>query len=285
MADRLLSGTRALVTGASSGIGAAIARRLAVRGAALVLAARRRDRMEALAGELRSSAGVTVDVVEVDLTAPGATRALWQAATAGGTIEILINNAGFGMMRPFGAVDLEREHAMLQLNILSLVELTHHFVNDVLGRAPRPARAHVLNVASLAAWQALPWFASYAASKAFVRDFSEAIHYELKPQGVAVTCLCPGGTRTEFHELAGAGNYGWLANRSLLSAERVAELGVRAMLRGKKTIVPGVLNNIARFLTSLSPRGLASRTAVLLMGGPRRGALPPPRAPGEAPAP
>ena len=271
---RPLADHRALVTGASSGIGAAIARQLAARGADLVITARRGDLLTQLAADLRAAHGVTVDVVEADLGQPGATDALWRAATAARPVDILVNNAGFGHLRPFGEVPLDRERELLQVNVLSIVELSHHFV--AAHRPPR--RGHVLNVSSIAAWQAVPWFAAYASSKAFVRDFSEAIHYELAPRGIAVTCLCPGGTRTDFHAVAGSGNYGWLANASMLSAERVAEIGVRAMLRGKKTVVTGVLNKIACFLTSLSPRGLASRVSVLVMGGERHGQLPP-RAP------
>jgi uncharacterized protein len=271
MSERPLADHRALVTGASSGIGAAVARSLAARGADLVLTARRGDLLAQLAAELRTRDGVTVDVIEADLGQPGVTDDVWRAATDSRPIDILVNNAGFGHLRPFGEVPLVRERELLQVNVIALVELTHHFVT-----AHRPGRrAYVLNVASIAAWQAVPWFAAYASSKAYVRDFSEAIHYELAPRGIGVTCLCPGGTRTDFHALAGSGNYGWLANASMLSAERVAEIGVRAMLRGKKTVVTGLLNKIACFLTSLAPRGLASRASVLVMGGERHGQLPP----------
>jgi short-subunit dehydrogenase len=280
--DRSLAEHRALVTGASSGIGAAIARRLAARGAGLVLTARREELLTALAAELRA-AGTTVEVVVADLGVAGATDALWRAATAGGPIDILINNAGFGHLRPFGEVDLGRERELLQLNIVSLVELTHHYVTSHATRRSG-RRGHVMNVSSIAAWQAVPWFATYASSKGFVRDFSEAIHYELAGKGIAVTCLCPGGTRTDFHAGAGAGNYGALANISMLSAERVAEIGVRAMLRGKKTVVTGLLNKIACFFTGLAPRGLASRASTFVMGGERHGQLPP-RAPRQLPPP
>jgi short-subunit dehydrogenase len=277
--DRSLAEHRALVTGASSGIGAAIARRLAARGAGLVLTARREELLTALAGELRA-AGTPVEIVVADLGVAGATDAVWGAATAGGPIDILVNNAGFGHLRPFGEVDLGRERELLQLNIVSLVELTHHFVTS----RGTSRRGHVMNVSSIAAWQAVPWFATYASSKGFVRDFSEAIHYELAGKGIAVTCLCPGGTRTDFHAGAGAGNYGALANISMLSAERVAEIGVRAMLRGKKTVVTGLLNKIACFFTGLAPRGLASRASTFVMGGERHGQLPP-RAPRQLPPP
>lgn len=268
-----LSGYRALVTGASSGIGAEIARALARRGARLVVVARREDRLRALAAELTAEHGVEVEVVTADLGAPGGALEAWQRATAGGAIDVLINNAGFGHFRPFGSVAAERELAMLQLNVAAVVELAHAFVAAHAGRAPeRPA--YLMNVSSIAAWQATPNFATYAASKAFVRNFSEALHYEQRGRGVVVSCLCPGGTVTDFHAIAGAGDYGWLANASMLPAATVAEKGVRALLRGKKTLVTGVLNKLACFFTGLSPRWLASRASVFVMGAPRPGALP-----------
>lgn len=268
-----LSGYRALVTGASSGIGADIARALARRGAALVLSARRADRLEALAAELRAAHGVTAEVVTADLTAPGAAAALWARATAGGTVDVLINNAGFGHFRAFGDVALARETDMLQLNVVAVVELAHAFV--VAHRA-RPASrpAYLMNVASLAAWQPVPNFATYAATKVFVRNFSEALYYEHRGRALRVHCLCPGGTTTDFHATAGAGNYGKLANASMLPAAAVAEAGVRAMLRGKKTLVTGVLNKLSAFFTGMLPRGLTSRASTWVMGKPRPDALP-----------
>jgi len=263
---RQLAGHRGLVTGASSGIGADIARSLATRGADLVISARRLDRLDALATELRERHRVQVEVVAADLGAPGGAAALWAAATATGPIDLLVNNAGFGHFRPFADVDFARDTEMLQLNVTSVVELCHRFV-------AQGHRGWILNVASIAAWQAAPNFASYGASKAFVRNFSEALHYELAPR-VQVTCLCPGGTHTEFHATAGAGDYGAIARASMLPSAKVAEQGVRALLRGKKTLVTGWLNKIACFLTGLAPRWLSSRGSVFILGAPRRNALP-----------
>ncbi len=265
-----LTGRRALVTGASSGIGAACARLLAARGATLVITARRKDRLDALAAELRA-AGTTVDVVVADLGAPGGEAALW-AAAATRPIDVLVNNAGFGHFRPFADVSPERDVEMLQLNIGSLVALTHRFVEA--RRADKADRGWILNVASIAAYQSVPFFATYAASKAFVRNFSEALHHELRPSGIGVTCLAPGGTHTEFHGVAGAGVYGKLANASMLSAEAVAAIGVRAMLRGKKTVVPGVMNKLSCFFVRFVPRGVASRLAVWVTGRPKTAQLP-----------
>jgi short-subunit dehydrogenase len=262
-----LGGHRALVTGASSGIGADLARSLAARGADLVITARREERLAALAAELK---GVKVDVIVADLGKPGAAAALWARATADRPVDLLINNAGFGHFRAFADVPAERDAEMIQLNVTSLVELCHAF----LAALPDGKPGWIMNVASIAAWQAAPNFATYGATKMFVRGFSEALHYELKPRGVKVTCLCPGGTHTEFHVTAGAGDYGAIARASMLPSATVAEKGVRALLRGKKTLVTGLLNKLACFFTGLSPRGVSSRASMFILGAPKRAALP-----------
>jgi uncharacterized protein len=264
---RQLAGHRGLVTGASSGIGADIARSLAARGCDLVVSARRVERLEQLAAELRATHQIQVEVVPADLGTPDGARALWDAATSTGPIDVLVNNAGFGHFRPFADVDALRDAEMLQLNVTSVVELCHWFVAQ--GR-----RGWILNVASIAAWQAAPHFATYGASKVFVRNFSEALHYELAPRDITVTCLCPGGTHTEFHAAAGAGDYGAIARASMLPSAAVAEKGVRALMRGKKTLVTGVLNKIACFLTGLAPRWLSSRASTFILGTPKTAALP-----------
>ena len=267
-----LSGKRALITGASSGIGLAIARQLAARGAALVVTARRLDRLQALADQLRAAHNVTVDVIDADLSADGAAIDVWQRATHGGAaVDILVNNAGFGYFRPFVEATWQRDAELLQLNIVALAHLCRLFVD---ARGENVHRGYIMNIASTGAFQPVPNMASYAASKAYVRNFSEALAIELAPRNITVTCVCPGGTLTEFHDAAGAGNYGRIANASMLSAERVAELGVRAMLRGKSLIVTGVMNKIACFFVRLGPRSLVARSAMFVLGKPRTEALP-----------
>lgn len=263
-----LTNYRALVTGASSGIGADLARALARRGVALVLVARREDRLRELAAELTNAHGVATEVIAADLTAPGATSEVWRRAAAGGSIDILINNAGFGHFRRFGATSLERELDMLRLNISAVVELSHAFVTAHADRS-RDRPAYLMNVASIAAWQATPHFATYAASKAFVRSFSEALHYEQRDRGIVVSCLCPGGTTSEFQAISGAGDYGKIANASMLSSEEVAEAGVRALLSGKKTLVTGVLNKVACLFTGMMPRWMSSQASMFVMGPPK----------------
>ncbi len=256
-----LRGLRALVTGASSGIGAAIARELAGRGVSLVLTARREDGLRATAD---ACAGVAVEVVIADLGTPGGTQQVWTAATAGGAIDILVNNAGFGTLVPFADSDWTRDAEMIQLNMTSLAELARRFL------AQQRPRGYILNVSSIGAYQAVPNMALYAASKAFVRDFTEALHDELAGTAVSATCLCPGGTKTEFHAIAGAGNYGWLARSAMLSAEAVARFGVRAMARRRRIAIPGVLNKLSCWGVRLVPRRFASWIARRIMGRQRK---------------
>jgi len=265
-----LTGKRALVTGASSGIGAAIARLLAADGVELVLTARRRDALDQVAAEC-TARGARVRVIAADLGRPGAAAALWTEAAAGGRIDLLVNNAGFGYFRPFAAADWDRDAELLQLNVTSLVELARRFVS---AREGLPDRAYLLNVASIAAYQSVPGFAVYASSKAFVRNFSEALHDELAGTPISVTCICPGGTKTAFHAQAGAGDYGFIANRSMMSAEAVARIAVRALRRGKRTAIPGLVNKLSCWGVRLVPRRIASWIATRILGRPRAEALP-----------
>ena len=260
-----LAGFRALVTGASSGIGLAIAHELSRRGAKLVLTARRTPERDALAAE-RGGA----DVIVADLGTPGAASALWATATASGPIDIVVNNAGFGYFRRFDEAEWSRDAELLQLNIVALVELCRRFVDAKTGNGP----GYIVNVASIAAYQSVPTFAVYAASKAFVRNFTEALHDELAGSPLSATCVCPGGTRTDFHAIAGAGDYGFVANASMKSAEAVAAMSVRAMLRRRRTVVPGVLNNLSCFGVRLVPRAVASWMSRRVLGKPKA-ALPP----------
>ena len=264
------TGKRALVTGASSGIGAAIALELAAHGVALVLTARRRDALETVAAACTERGG-RVEIATADLGQLDAASGLWNTVRANGSFDILINNAGFGYFRPFTAADWRRDAELIQLNITSLVELSRRFIDD---RRTAPGRAYLLNIASIGAYQSVPNMAVYAASKAFVRNFTEALHDELRGSPITATCVCPGGTVTGFHTAAGAGNYGWLANASMMSAESVARVAVRALQRGKRTVVPGAPNKIAAWSVRLVPRRLASWVASRVLGRPRSDALP-----------
>jgi len=266
MAD--LSGHRALITGGSSGIGAAMARVLAARGCALVLAARRR---EALTEVAATCVGARVDVVTCDLGVRGGAATLWEAATAQSHVDILINNAGFGTFREFTASEWGRDAELLEVNITSLVDLSKRFVAARVGQ-----RGYLLNIASIAAYQSVPNMATYAASKAFVRNFTEALHDELRGTELSATCVCPGGTRTAFHRTAGAGNYSWLANATMMTADEVASVAVRAMLARKRTVIPGLANKLSCFGVRWVPRRLASWLTRRVLGKPKL-ALPPRR--------
>lgn len=265
-----LRGKRALVTGASSGIGAAIARIFADEGAHLVLTARRKDQLDAVAAECRGK-GVTVDVIVADLGKAGEAARLWAAATAGAAVDILVNNAGFGYFRPFGEVEAAREAELVQLNMTALVELSRAFV---VTRKAAAGASYLLNIASIGAYQSVPNMALYAASKAFVRNFTEALHDELSATHASATVVCPGGTKTEFHAQAGAGNYSWIANASMMSAEECARKSVRAMLKKKRTYIPGLINKLSCFGVRLVPRWFASWMARRVLGKPRPGELP-----------
>lgn len=267
-----LTGKRALVTGASSGIGAAIARELAALGTDLVVTGRRRDALDTVAADCRGR-GVRVETVVADLGKPDGAAALWTAARAGGALDIVVNNAGFGYFRPFRTVDWSRDAELVQLNITSLVELSRRFVDDRSNGFPHD-RAYLVNIASIGAYQAVPNMALYAASKAFVRNFTEALHDELRGSPISATCVCPGGTATGFHAMAGAGNYGWLANASMMSAEAVARSAVRAMRAGKRNIITGVLNKLACWSVRLVSRRIAAWMSRRVLGRPRSAELP-----------
>jgi short-subunit dehydrogenase len=271
-----LQGKRALVTGASSGIGAAIARELAGLGVDLTLTARRRDALETVAAAC-TARGVRVDLITTDLGVPGAASALWTTARTAAPIDILINNAGFGYFRPFRDADWQRDAELIQLNMTSLVELSRRFIDDRTADragAAAPGRAYLVNIASIGAYQSVPNMALYASSKAFVRNFTEALHDELRGSPISATCICPGGTETAFHAAAGAGDYGWVANASMMSAEAVARITVSAMRRGTRTLLPGLPNKLAAWSVRFVPRRIASWLASRILGKPKAAALP-----------
>ncbi len=238
----------ALVTGASSGIGLHMARILAQRGYGLVLVARRQDRLEALRDELARPERPVVILVQ-DLADRDAAARI-EAATAHLEVEVLVNNAGFGMQGRFIEMDLGAVEKMAVVNMHSLTELTARFVRPMATRR----KGYVLNVASAAAFLPSPYVAAYAATKAYVLHFSEALAYELRGTGVSITTVYPGITPTEFNEVAGAQTPRWLA-ASILSAEQVAAIGLRAMFARRRAVVPGWINTINAIFSRILPRG------------------------------
>jgi short-subunit dehydrogenase len=267
----------ALVTGASSGIGEAIARELAARGADVILAARRLDRLEALAESLREAHGTWVEVIALDLGEADAAAKLYAATEgAGRTVDVLVNNAGFGSHDNFVDIPWDRTASQLQLNVVTLTELTHRFAHAMLGRD----RGWILNVASVGAYTPVPAYATYAAGKAYVRSFSEALAHELRATRVRVCCLNPGATATEFMDVAGH-EVPSFARLALMSPERCARIGVRALFAGRRNVVAGWSNVMATFLLRFVPRRVAAWAAALSMSAPppvaRIGAGPAPR--------
>jgi uncharacterized protein len=260
-----LAGLRALVTGASSGIGREIARELAGRKCDLVITGRRGDRLEALAAELRTARGVDVRVIQQELEADDAPARLFAATEGAGlSIDLLINNAGFGDYRAFADQSWQRNADMLRVNVMAMAELTHRFLGPMLTRG---RRAYILNVASIAAYEPVPYFATYAASKHYVLAFSESLAHELEGTHVSVTCICPGATRTEFVERAGQ-KVGWIGRRTFTDADRVARTAVRAMLGGRRNVVPGLINKLTCLATRLAPHRTLAAASVFVLGKP-----------------
>jgi uncharacterized protein len=252
-----LRGRHALVTGASSGLGADFARELAARGAAVTLAARREDRLRALQRELADRHGGAVEVAVVDLTAGGAAERLHRDTEAAGRpVDVLVNNAGYGLYGEFSKLDWERECNMLELNVIVPVHLTKLFLPAMLERG----FGHVLNVASIGAYQPSPLYASYAAAKSFVLHFTEALSYELRGSGVHATALSPGVVATEFLQVAGQTPTRY-QRRSRMDSPTVARIGVDAMLKGRPSVVAGRRNAAAAWSVRLLPRRTAAALA------------------------
>ena len=235
----------ALITGASSGIGWELAKLFAAGRFNLVLVARNKLRLEALAAELGGSNAIQVKVLAKDLASPTAPAEIFEALR-GTPISILVNNAGVGAYGPFAQSDLRVQTDLMQVNMTALVQLTHLFLQPMLERGS----GRILNVASIAAFQPGPMVNTYYASKAFVYSFSYALAEELKRTGVTVTTLCPGGTRTEFFARA---RMRTSRRWPMMDARKVAELGYRGLMRGKRVVIPGVTNKAASTLVKFAP--------------------------------
>jgi short-subunit dehydrogenase len=249
------TGGTALVTGASSGIGVAIARELAERGHALTLTARREDRLRSLAAELSADHGVKAAVVTCDLADPGGRERLAaEIRSSGRAVEVLVNNAGFGSRGDFVSNDPGRMIGMVRVNVEAVVDLTSRFLPGMVERG----RGAIINLGSVASFQPLPGAATYAATKAFVLSFSEAIRTEQRGSGVSVTAVCPGPVKTEFTEAAGMGGVEHGTPDLLwMSAEEIARHAVEGAENDKRVVVPGVLNRAQSIAGHHTPRSLA----------------------------
>ena len=241
------------MTGASSGIGAAIARELAGRGLGVTLTARRKDRLVALADELSERHGIRAETVACDLSSAAARKRMVKTiADRGVEVDVLVNNAGFGSAGRFQDLDQDFEVQMVRTNVEAVLDLCGTYVPQMVARG----RGSVLNVASVAAFQPVPRQSTYAATKAFVLSFTEGLHVDLKGTGVSATALCPGPTKTEFGDTAGIPDELFEIPGLVYSPEDMATAGVRAMERGRRSVVPGATNVVGAVGGRLMPRSL-----------------------------
>jgi len=240
-----------VVTGASAGIGVALARVFARHGHELALIARREERLNALADEIAATGARRPIVIVMDLVAPGSARQISEVLAAqGAEPQFVVNNAGFGLVGLARARDRDEQLQMIDLNVRALTELSLAFV-DSLARY----RGGLLNVGSMAGFLPGPGMAVYYATKAYVLSFSEALHRELAPRGVRVTALCPGPVPTEFQSLAGIPD-GHSPRLLICSAAEVAQAGYRGLMAGRRVVVPGLANKAVVTLLRHLPRGL-----------------------------
>ncbi|HSG50324.1 MAG TPA: SDR family oxidoreductase [Longimicrobiales bacterium] len=245
----------ALVTGASGGLGADMARILAARGFPLVLTARSAPDLEDLARELGEAHGTQVRLVPMDLSSPGAGDALADAVEATGIpVEVLVNNAGFGQWGPWVEQDAEEEAAMLRLNVEALTVLARRMAPGMVAQG----YGRILNVGSVAGFFPGPLMTVYYATKAYVLSFSEALAEELRGTGVTVTCLCPGPVRTGFQDRA-ALSLPRVTSPAVVPSREVARAGIEGMFRGRARVVPGLLNKLSVWAPRFLPRTLVPK--------------------------
>ncbi|WP_082235023.1 SDR family NAD(P)-dependent oxidoreductase [Halobacillus massiliensis] len=247
----------ALITGASSGIGYELAKLFAKSGYALIIVARSETKLQQLKDELKD---YPVSIIVQDLSKQGATEELYnKVREKGRTVEVLVNNAGFGLNGQFDEILLRDQQAMLQVNIMALTELTHYFLPDMKNSRMNGVPRGVINVASTAAFQPGPRMAVYYASKAYVLSFSEALVEEFKGTGVSVTALCPGATETKFFETANA--EGTRLTERMMSPKQVANEGFIGFVKGKRIVIPGKMNRSMALAAKFMPRSTSAKLA------------------------
>ena len=253
----------ALITGASSGIGECFARALAQRRQDLVLVARSLNKLNKLAEELRAAHEIRAEVIDHDLSPPGAAAGLTAKLRERALpISLLINNAGFGARGEFWKLDGDRQSAMVRLNVLALQELTHHLLPTMI----EARRGAIINVSSTASFQPIPYTAVYAATKAFVTWFSMALEEELRPYSIKVVTLCPGGTQTNFFSSGEYGQVNFLGG--LQTPAKVVEEALKALDARGGVVVPRLLNRLSIFAQRLAPRTLVVKTAARMFRPP-----------------
>jgi short-subunit dehydrogenase len=248
----------ALVTGASAGLGVEFARQLSKRGHRLVLAARRKERLEKLAKELGDARAVAIDLSKSNAAAKLAA----DLEANDEAVDLLVNNAGFGLIGRFAELDAKRQRQMIDLNVGALTDLCRAVAPGMIERKS----GAILNVASTAAFQPGPKMAVYFATKAFVLSLTEALHEELRPHGIKVSCLCPGPTRTEFGDVAGFGGNGAF-DRIAMNAREVVEAGLEGLDSNRAVVVTGWINKIGVASTRLAPRSVVRKIAGVIKYG------------------
>lgn len=250
----------ALITGASKGIGKAIAEELARRNSNVLLVARSEALLKEVASQLASTYSIQADYLAVDLAEPEAPRRIFDWCQAKGyTVQTLVNNAGYGLSGPFERHSVTANAEMMQVNNVALVGLCQWFL-PLLRQQPR---AYILNIASSAAYQAVPGLSLYAATKAFVLAFSRGLHQELRQSSVSVTCVSPGSTDTDFVSRAQMGEKALKAAKQVnMTSEAVAKLAVDALYAGKSEVVTGFINKLGAFAAWLLPKNLVERTTM-----------------------
>src|SRR5208283_580276 len=254
--DNEWQGKWALVTGASAGIGIALATQLAEGGTHLVLTARRRDRLEELSRKLKAAHRIQTEVFDADLAQPETPEKIFAFTKQKGIpIDLLINNAGFGQYGEFAQLDTQRLVDMVQVNCTAVVHLTRLFLPDMIARR----RGDVLILASTASFQAVPYISTYAATKAFDLLFAEGLAEEMKPYGIRVCALCPGSTQSEFHVVAGQEKF--TGKYAQETAEKVARTGLQALAEGESCVISGMGNYLGAQMQRLVPRRAVTRIA------------------------
>lgn len=252
-------GKTALVTGASYGIGEAFARRLAADGANVIVTARSRDRLDALANELRSQHGVEVTVIEADLARPSAPEEIFRETEGRGVrVDLLVNNAGFGAVGDFAFIPLARQLEMIQVNVTALVALSYLFLQPMIERR----NGAIIQVASTASFQGVPYTSIYSATKAFILNFSEGLWAECREYGVRMLALCPGPTATHFQTVAGTARLRDPAK--MQTPEEVVEVGLKALAQNRSVAISGFGNKLMVGAERLAPRNLVTRIAAKL---------------------
>jgi len=249
-----------LITGATVGIGYEMAKVFAKEGYPLILVARQQDRLKEVQAELHQQYGIDVEYFAVDLSGESAAKGLYEDIQARHLpVEILVNNAGFGLIGKFVELNLETQLKMIRLNISSLTILSHLFLKNMLQRN----RGKILNIASTASFQPGPLMAVYYATKAYVLFFSEALYYELKGTNITVTTLCPGPTLTDFQRRAGLKDHR-VVRLGLMEASKVADAAYRGLMKGKRLVIPGAMNKMGVLTAKFFPRSWIMQTIKFL---------------------